>query len=75
MPPETDGAFARLQRQLHSIWTSVREDDTFSHTSVILPSLSVDQEELSKVQGASFYEERPRVLQRTRDWISEHGPT
>ncbi len=51
-------AFARLQDRLQPIWTAIRENDSYSHTSVIVPSLSVDQEELSKVQGASFYEER-----------------
>jgi len=141
MQPESNDAFIQLQQKLQSIWTSVRDNDTFSHTSVIVPSLSVDQEELSKVQGASFYEERllfalirlrnpnarliyvtsqpvhpdvvdyylqllvgvpaahakrrlqmlslyddspraltekvlerPRVLKRLREWISEHGP-
>lgn len=58
MPPDANGEFSRLQERLRSIWTSVGQDDSFSHTSVIVPSLSVDQEELSKVQGASFYEER-----------------
>ena len=58
MRPEANDVFTRLQEKLHPIWKSVREDDTFEHTSLIVPSLSVDQEELSKVQGASFYEER-----------------
>jgi hypothetical protein len=58
MPPETHDEFSRLQEQLLPIWNSIRLDDTFAHTSLIVPSLSVDQEELSKVQGASFYEER-----------------
>ena len=58
MPPDSNEAFARLQQQLQAIWASVRDNDSFSHTSLIVPSLSVDQEELSKVQGASFYEER-----------------
>lgn len=55
---ETQESFSKLQEKLLPIWNSVREDDSFPHTSVIIPSLSVDQEELSKVQGASFYEER-----------------
>lgn len=58
MQPDTNDEFGRLQKKLLSIWTSIREDDSFAHTSLIIPSLSVDQEELSKVQGASFYEER-----------------
>jgi len=51
-------AFQELQQKLLPIWQSTLEDDAFSHTSVIVPSLSVDQEELAKVMGASFYEER-----------------
>jgi len=58
MPAESHDEFPRLQEKLLPIWNSIREDDTFEHTSLIVPSLSVDQEELSKVQGASFYEER-----------------
>ena len=58
MLPDNNDAFNQLQQELLPIWNSLREDDNFSHTSVIIPSLSVDQEELSKVQGASFYEER-----------------
>ncbi len=58
MLPDINDAFTQLQEKLLPIWTSIREDDNFEHTSLIIPSLSVDQEELSKVQGASFYEER-----------------
>ena len=58
MQPDSNEAFTRLQEKLLPIWNSIREDDNFAHTSLIIPSLSVDQEELSKVQGASFYEER-----------------
>jgi len=58
MLPDINDEFTRLQKKLLPIWSSIREDDSFAHTSLIIPSLSVDQEELSKVQGASFYEER-----------------
>ena len=58
MQPDKNDAFEQLQKKLLPIWNSIREDDNFPHTSVIIPSLSVDQDELSKVQGASFYEER-----------------
>jgi hypothetical protein len=58
MRPDLNDEFTQLQQKLLPIWASIREDDCFEHTSVIIPSLSVDQEELSKVQGASFYEER-----------------
>ncbi len=58
MLPDINDEFTQLQKKLLPIWTSIRQDDNFAHTSLIIPSLSVDQEELSKVQGASFYEER-----------------
>src|SRR5210317_1740321 len=58
MRPDLNDEFTQLQQKLLPIWASIREDDNFAHTSLIIPSLSVDQEELSKVQGASFYEER-----------------
>ena len=58
MLPDINDDFAQLQKKLLPIWASIRADDNFAHTSLIIPSLSVDQEELSKVQGASFYEER-----------------
>lgn len=53
-----DAEFHLLQQKLLPIWTATHDSDSFSHTSLIVPSLSVNQEELNKVQGASFYEER-----------------
>jgi hypothetical protein len=50
--------FIALKEQLKNIWADVQSDPTCEHTSVIVPSLSVNQEELAKVLGASFYEER-----------------
>jgi len=50
--------FHQLKAHLPPIWEALRSDQTFRHTSVIVSSLSVNQEELSKVVGASFYEER-----------------
>lgn len=50
--------FKALNERLPTIWSALHEDSDFAHTSVIVPSLSVNQEELSKVIGASFYEER-----------------
>lgn len=51
-------AFETLKPRLASIWQSLQDDDTYEHTSVIVPSLSVNQEELAKITGAPFYEER-----------------
>ncbi len=40
------------------MWSSLSNDSDYEHTSIIVPSLSVNQEELAKVTGAAFYEER-----------------
>ncbi len=50
--------FKALQKQLPIVWRRYQEDPCYEHTSVIVPSMSVNQEELAKVTGASFYEER-----------------
>lgn len=50
--------FQELKRRLPRIWSALSGDPAYEHTSVIVPSLSVNQEELSKVTGASHYEER-----------------
>lgn len=54
----TDPAFRELQDRLPELWRSIDEVPSFEHTSVVVPSLSVDQRELAKIEGASFYEER-----------------
>lgn len=51
-------AFESLKPRLVSLWQSLQKDDTYEHTSVIVPSLSVNQVELAKITGAPFYEER-----------------
>ncbi len=50
--------FHALRKRLPAVWSALAGDPAYEHTSVIVPSLSVDQEELAKVTGASFYEER-----------------
>ncbi|NNF40508.1 MAG: carboxylate-amine ligase [Woeseiaceae bacterium] len=56
---ETEAAeFRVLQQQLPRVWQRYQEDPCYRHTSVIVPSMSVNQEELTKVTGAAFYEER-----------------
>ena len=50
--------FEALKKRLLPIWEALQRDPRFEHTSVIVPSLSVNQEELSKVVGAAYYEER-----------------
>lgn len=50
--------FRELQKQLPKVWEQFQNDPCYEHTSVIVPSMSVNQEELAKVTGAAFYEER-----------------
>jgi len=50
--------FNLLKQRLPEIYRQFQTDPDYEHTSVIVPSLSVNQEELSKVVGASLYEER-----------------
>lgn len=58
-PPSDDSAaFAALQDRLRHVWESMRADPDFPSTSVVVPSLSFDAEELQKVEGVAFYEER-----------------
>ncbi|MGQ0721499.1 MAG: peptide ligase PGM1-related protein [Candidatus Eiseniibacteriota bacterium] len=57
-PPEEKEAFARLQERLLPVWKSVHAPTPWSHTSVVVPSISFNQEELTKIRGVPFYEER-----------------
>lgn len=50
--------FEALKPNLVRIWTELQTGSDYEHTSLIVPSLSVNQEELSKVLGSSHYEER-----------------
>lgn len=59
--PGSDGeiaAFNRLKAKLPNIYTRLANDRRVPHTTVVIPSLSLDQSELSKVEGHMFYEER-----------------
>ena len=51
-------AFERLKPQLLDLWQRLEREPARAHTSIVVPSLSVNQEELAKVPGAAFYEER-----------------
>ncbi|HEY3568404.1 MAG TPA: peptide ligase PGM1-related protein [Thermoanaerobaculia bacterium] len=59
LTPETEIAeFRRLQPHLTEVWNALMMEDEASHTSVVVPSMTLDQSELRKLAGASFYEER-----------------
>jgi hypothetical protein len=49
--------FERLKPRLGEMWDILVNNEE-PHTSVVVPSLSLDQSELRKLPGASFYEER-----------------
>jgi len=57
-PVTTDCRFGQLQRQLVDRWRSTDEFDTEERHILVVPSLSLDQEELQKVEGVTHYEER-----------------
>jgi hypothetical protein len=50
--------FEALKPQLAHVWEAMTARLDEPCTSVIVPSLTLDQEELQKLQGVSFYEER-----------------
>jgi len=51
-------AFNRLKPRLSEVWDAIVRHDAEPYTSVVVPSMTLDQEELVKLSGASFYEER-----------------
>ncbi len=51
-------AFERLKPRLSDLWDVVFPGDDETYTSVIVPSLTLDQAEMTKIPGISFYEER-----------------
>lgn len=50
--------FLRLQKELPSRWQSIDAFDRQPRQILVVPSLSLDQAELSKVKGVHHYEER-----------------
>ena len=51
-------AFEALKARLAGLWGTIFPGDDEHYTSVVVPSLTLDQDELRKVVGATFYEER-----------------
>jgi hypothetical protein len=50
--------FEKLKPRLLEVWDTILNREEEPHTSVVVPSLTLDQSELKKLAGASFYEER-----------------
>ncbi len=56
--PEGLKGFAALQSRHADLFQVISKDDRRPHTVVVVPSLSMDAEELAKVTGVHHYEER-----------------
>lgn len=60
MSPISDerAAFARLKTQLVDLYERAQGQRLFPSTAIVVPSLSLDAEELVKIEGVHHYEER-----------------
>lgn len=57
-----------IDSRLAALWHAIEEGSDLEHTSIVVPSLSFDTEELAKIPGVPFYEERLLFsLMRLRD--------
>src|SRR6185503_18309750 len=57
-PEQEIAEFQRLKPRLAEVWDALTMREEEPHTAVVVPSLTLDQSELKKLSGASFYEER-----------------
>ena len=48
--------FDRLKPRLREVWDSFTMRDEEPHTSIVVPSLTLDQEELLKLEGSPYFE-------------------
>lgn len=55
---EDEQAFAELQARLPGIWQRATDDPYAEQTVLVVPSMSLDEEELRKLKGVEHYEER-----------------
>jgi hypothetical protein len=59
LSPERElSEFRALQPRLADLWNALSDQEEQPYTSVVVPSLTLDQRELEKLEGASHYEER-----------------
>jgi len=57
-PEHEISEFQRLRPRLAEVWDALTMREEEPHTAVVVPSLTLDQSELRKISGVSFYEER-----------------
>jgi len=55
---EVGERFRDLQHQLQDLWQSVELIEPYDRDILVLPSLSLDQRELKKIEASHYYEER-----------------
>lgn len=55
-------AFSDLQRRMASVYDRVFGDDAIARTVIVVPSLSLDPVQLSRITGVNHYEERMLCL-------------
>ncbi len=60
--PEELAAFAALQTRMRDVYARVFEDDSVPRTVLVVPSLSLDPEQLGRISGVIHYEERMLCL-------------
>lgn len=62
LPPpgseEEEARFQELYKQLPMLWSNLQGDGHIEQTVLVVPSMSLDKEELTKLKGAPHYEER-----------------
>ena len=61
-PEQEIAEFEKLKPRLLAMWDALMNREEEPHTTVVVPSLTLDQSELRKLPGASFYEERMLFL-------------
>jgi hypothetical protein len=56
--PEEDARFQELYAKMPELWRTLSGDGHIPQTVVVVPSMTLDVEELQKLKGAQHYEER-----------------
>lgn len=56
--PEEDARFEELYARMPELWRNLSGDGHVPQTVVVVPSMTLDVEELQKLKGAQHYEER-----------------
>ena len=55
---EEKAEFHKIQAKLPDIYRRLASDRNAAHTTIVVPSLTLDRAELAKIEGTMYYEER-----------------